>query len=201
MQKKKLALFDFDHTISHKDSFLAFLLFSVNFIKLFFTMLVLSPVILAYLLKIINNEKAKSIVVSFLYRGWTAERFELMGREFTDKVLPKIVMQSATDRIQWHKNNGHTVYVVSASVDIWLRHWCSARDIGLICTKLEMKDNRFTGRFLTPNCYGPEKEKRIKAEINLAEYDYIYAYGDSRGDREMLAMADEPFYRHFKYTK
>ena len=38
-----------------------------------------------------------------------------------------------------------------------------------------------------------KRAKRIKEKIDLDQYDMVYAYGDSRGDREMLALADEPF--------
>lgn len=195
--KKKLALFDFDHTISYRDSFLEFLKFSINYFRLIIGLPYLIPVIMLYLFKIINNEKAKSIVIRYLYKNWTAERFEKSGKEFTTSILPRIVKESAVKRIQWHLDEGHSVYVVSASVDLWLKHWCGQYGIGLISTRLEMEDGEFTGRFLTPNCYGPEKVKRIKEAIKLEDYDYIYAYGDSRGDREMLAMADEPHYRTF----
>jgi phosphoserine phosphatase len=31
-----------------------------------------------------------------------------------------------------------------------------------------------------------------------ADYAPVHAYGDSAGDREMLALADEPHYRPFR---
>ena len=74
------------------------------------------------------------------------------------------------------------------------------KGIELIATKLEFKAGKLTGKFATNNCYGAEKSHRIKELFDLELYDYIYAYGDSRGDKEMLALADESFYKPFRNT-
>jgi phosphatidylglycerophosphatase C len=47
------------------------------------------------------------------------------------------------------------------------------------------------------NCYGEEKVRRIKTSYNLDEFDHIYAYGDSEGDKAMLDLAHERYYKHF----
>lgn len=102
------------------------------------------------------------------------------------------------ERVRWHQNEGHDVVIVSASMAEWLQPWCDQNSIVLISTRLEVKEGRLTGRFATKNCYGPEKANRVKAAYDLSRYDHIFAYGDSRGDRELLALADEPFYKPFR---
>jgi len=67
----------------------------------------------------------------------------------------------------------------------------------IISTRLETKDGLLTGNFATPNCYGPEKVRRIREVVDLSAYQTVYAYGDSRGDREMLEIAHEKGYRVF----
>jgi phosphoserine phosphatase len=47
------------------------------------------------------------------------------------------------------------------------------------------------------NCYGEEKVRRIRASYNLDEFNHIYAYGDSEGDKAMLDLAHEHDYKHF----
>ena len=111
--------------------------------------------------------------------------------------IPALVRPNALARIEWHLEQHHTVVVISASMDIWLKSWCEKKKIELIATHLEVKEGVVTGRLASSNCYGPEKVNRIKSEIELASYPYIYAYGDSRGDAEMLAIAHEKYYRHF----
>ena len=99
--------------------------------------------------------------------------------------------------------------IVSASIDNWVRPFFyqltahSVSDFRVIGTKVEADSNgRLTGRFLTNNCYGPEKVRRVLAEYpQLAAQRSSYvveAYGDSRGDKEMLAFADNAFYRPFQ---
>ena len=102
------------------------------------------------------------------------------------------------EKIVWHKEQGHKVVIVSASIECWLKPWCDKNGLGLIATKLEIKDGRVTGKFLTKNCYGIEKANRVKEGYNLDDYDYIYAYGDSRGDKELLALAHESHYKPFR---
>ena len=69
-------------------------------------------------------------------------------------------------------------------------------------THLEVKDGKITGIIEGRNCYGEEKVKRIKEymqanDMERAEY-YIYAYGDSQGDKQMMEYADESFYKPFR---
>jgi phosphatidylglycerophosphatase C len=63
---------------------------------------------------------------------------------------------------------------------------------------LEVKNGVVTGKIDGKNCNGKEKAKRIKQAINLNEYDSIYAYGDSAGDKQMLALATYTYYKNFK---
>ena len=65
-------------------------------------------------------------------------------------------------------------------------------------TQVEVENGRLTGRFLTKNCYGQEKVNRMLVLYpNRSEYKLI-AFGDSRGDKEMLAFADEAYYKPFR---
>ena len=52
--------------------------------------------------------------------------------------------------------------------------------------------------FATPNCKGAEKVRRILGLFPDRESYRLTAFGDSRGDREMLAMADEAHYKPFR---
>ena len=61
-----------------------------------------------------------------------------------------------------------------------------------------MEGGRITGRLATANCNGAEKPRRILALFPHREDYRLVAFGDSRGDREMLAMADEAHYKPFR---
>ena len=65
-------------------------------------------------------------------------------------------------------------------------------------TKVETRDGRLTGRFATPNCYGPEKVRRIREVFPDRDNYHLTAFGDSRGDKEMLDYADQGYYKPFR---
>ncbi len=69
----------------------------------------------------------------------------------------------------------------------------------LIATKFEIENNKISGKLLTKNCYGQEKVNRIRKQYNLNDYNHIYAYGDSKGDKEMLELANFSFFKPFRY--
>jgi phosphatidylglycerophosphatase C len=76
-----------------------------------------------------------------------------------------------------------------------------ARGLGadaLIGTELAFDPQGFaTGGFATPNCRGPEKVKRLRAEFG-EDVVLRAAYGDTGGDREMIAAAEIAGYQVFK---
>lgn len=84
----------------------------------------------------------------------------------------------------------HKIIVVSASFAIWIKAWCDKYKLDLISTKAEIINNKITGKIDCKNCYGPEKVNRIKEIFNLDYAKKIYSYGDSRGDKEMLSIAN-----------
>ena len=86
--------------------------------------------------------------------------------------------------------------IVSASIDLWVESFFPG--IHVLGTQVEVEQGRLTGRFLTPNCYGQEKVNRILEEYPDRKSYHLTAYGDSRGDRELLAFADEAHYKPFR---
>lgn len=196
-ETKTLALFDFDGTVTTKDTLKLFIVFTHGTFKFYLGCLVLSPILLGYMLKLYPNAVAKQKLLSWFYKGWNYAAFKRKGEEFCSQVLPGYIRQSAIKKIRWHQKKQHRVILVSASIEEWLEPWCHAMEIELICTRMEVKDNLVTGRFSTPNCYGPEKAARLKAFLKMGDYDTIYAYGDSSGDKDMLALATKPYYQHF----
>lgn len=99
--------------------------------------------------------------------------------------------------IQEHQSNGDRIVVVSASSEHWLTYWCKEHGLELIGTQLEVIDKRITGKIKGYNCYGKEKKNRLEAYLDIEEYNEIYVYGDSKGDKAILEIATHPYYRHF----
>lgn len=195
---KKIAFFDFDGTITTDDSLLGFIRFAVGNARFLIGLFVLSPILVSYKLKLIPNYRAKQIMLSWFFKGWKEEAFKNVANEYSLKHIDTIVRKKAMDKIGWHKKHGHKVVIVSASIESWLRPWCEKNSLELIASQLEIKDGVVTGELLSQNCCGQEKVNRIKSMYDLKLYDYIYAYGDSSGDKHMLELANERFYKPFR---
>ena len=193
-----LAFFDFDGTITTDDSLIKFIRFVVGDAKTLWGMILLSPMLVVYKLKLIPNYKAKQMMLSYFFKGMDKQQFQKIAEEYSLKHIDTILRPKAMEKITWHKELGHKVIVVSASIECWIRPWCDQNGLDLIATKIEVKDGLITGKFLTKNCYGIEKASRVKEAYNLDDYDYIYAYGDSRGDKELLGLSDKSFYKPFR---
>ena len=194
MKKQNIAFFDFDGTITIDDTLLKFIRFVVGDKKFLVGLFILSPILILYKIKIIPNYKAKQYMLSWYFKGMQKEEFFKVSYEYSMNYIDSIVRQKAKERLLLHKNQGDKIVVVSASIDCWIRPWCEKNGLELIATKLEIKNNKISGKLLTKNCYGQEKVNRIKNQYNLNDYNHIYAYGDSKGDKEMLELANFSFF-------
>ena len=87
---------------------------------------------------------------------------------------------------------------VSASAENWIKKWSDGIGVQLIATQLETVDELLTGKLTGLNCNGEEKATRIKSAYDMSQYDEIYCYGDTSGDKPMLALATKAFYKPFR---
>jgi phosphatidylglycerophosphatase C len=190
-----LALFDFDGTITVRDSFADFIKYAVGPLRFWLGVVCLMPVVAAFLFGFVKAWRAKELMATFFFAGWDAAEFKRLGDEYSRERLPRILRPIALEHLARHKKAGDTIVVVSASIDFWLQHWCEGQGLALIATRLEVREGRITGKFWTRNCSGYEKVRRIKEVYDLSKFDRIYAYGDNPADRPMLSLAHEQYYR------
>lgn len=155
------------------------------------------PTLLLYKFKIIPNWRAKEIVLTYFFKDEPIQKFQSKCDDYAAHRIPAIIKPKALEKLKEHLNKGDEVYVVSASAENWLAAWCRKFNIKLIATQLEIKEGQVTGKIQGHNCYGLEKVNRIRAMITLKDYHQIHCYGDSRGDQDMLALANFPNYRIF----
>jgi phosphatidylglycerophosphatase C len=196
--KKQLVLFDFDGTITTKDTLAEFMIFYHGKLKYTFGLLVLAPVIGAYLFRLMPNWKSKQYFLTWFLKNESADTVKTRCREFSENYLPSLIRPGAIEAIRQYKAQGATVAVVSASADLWVKPWCDHHGILCLATRLEIKNEKLTGRILGKNCHGEEKVCRVKEAFDLSAYNEIIAYGDTAGDREMLAMANHGYYKPFR---
>jgi phosphatidylglycerophosphatase C len=198
MKKPALALFDFDGTITSRDTLLEFIHYCKGGLAFYLGFLILSPVLAAMRLGLFPNWRAKQLVLKFFFSRDSLDTFNEACREFSRSRLPRLLRSKALDEIREHKRNGHRVVVVTASAENWIRCWADEYQVELLATQLEADNGRLTGNICGRNCQGPEKVDRIRKHLTLSDYSAIYAYGDSRGDREMLELGTHSYYKPFR---
>lgn len=196
--KRRIAFFDFDGTITTKDSLLEFIKFYKGSFSFYLGFLLYSPFLLAYKLRIIPNYTAKQKVLRFFFKGEILADFQKQCNDFSEKVLPAMVRPKALLEMERLQKANATVVIVSASAENWIYAWASKMQVELLGTRLATADGKITGKIDGLNCYGDEKVCRIKARYDLSAYDEIYCYGDSEGDKEMLAIGMFRFYKPFR---
>ena len=194
--KQDLALFDFDGTITRRDTLLDFMMFVRGRCGAAGIFMRLTPAAVAFLLKRISNQTFKENFLALAFRGFDETLLREKGRCYLNR-LQSLIRPGALDRLEWHRRQGHRIVIVSASADLWLSAWCHDQKVDLICSSLEFVEGRCTGRLKGSNCRGAEKVRRIRMELDLSAHGKTYAYGDSSGDTEMLDFADESHYRPF----
>jgi HAD superfamily phosphoserine phosphatase-like hydrolase len=197
--KLNLALFDFDGTISSKDSVELFLKFVNNKWFYYYVKFILTlHLYILYKLGMINYQKLKNDRLYYLLKGLKESEIFSLANDFSINILPNILRRSALNRLEWHLSNKDEIYVVSASFDILLDNWCKSKKINLITNKFDFKRLLINDIFQTPDCNGDEKVNRIKQIVKLEHYDIIYAYGDSKMDLPMLNIANKKYFKFFK---
>lgn len=194
MMADKTAFFDFDGTLTRHDTFVSFARQVMGARGLCRAMLGCAPSLLAWRLGLLEGAVAKERLFASLYRGMELVRFRAFAELFADW-LESDLRSDTMQLLQAHLRQGHRVVVVSASLEEWIRPWAARHGVhDVLATRAETDaGGRLTGRFSTPDCRGAEKARRIRALIPDVENRETWAYGDSRGDEEMLALATHPF--------
>lgn len=189
------AAFDFDGTLTKRDSLLQFLFFTHRW-RAIPKLFRLTPFFLGFLLRITTRQKTKERVLKAFYGGMDMSQFQEFGKAFALGPLRSKILRKGEEALKWHQEQGHTLVLISASINTYLHPL--AKHLGFdhaITSEVEVSQGVCTGQLKGKNCWGPEKVRRLK-EI-LPENVHLYAYGDSRGDKELLELADEAHFRKF----
>lgn len=195
-----IVAFDFDGTITRKDTLLEFIKFAKGNIAFYTGFCFYMPILLAYKLGLYPNWKVKQKIFTYFFRGTSLVDFNKLCNDFFLERGRNLIYLSAVDKIRKHLEQHDKVMIISASIENWVEPF--ARYLGIdyiLCTQVETDLNGIlTGAFLTSNCYGAEKVKRLVTFFPDRKSYYLIVYGDSKGDRELLAYADEKYYKLFQ---
>lgn len=192
--KRTVALFDFDGTITYADTLTPFVRLAPMRIRALPGWSLLPPMVLGYHAGVVTAAQLRAAAIRVAFTGTRASIVREAGLRYATDVLPTVVRPVARERLDWHRQRGDEIVVVSASLDVYLRPWCEAQGVKCVCNMLQESDGILTGRFMGSDC-GVGKAELIRQQFPDERYDIAFAYGDTDEDREMLALAHRRFYR------
>lgn len=194
---KTVYAFDFDGTLTTADTLIEFVRYTKGDCLFAIGFLIYSPLILLMKLGILSNWKVKQSLFSWFFKGDSLEQFDDWCQTFArdHRQLLRTEGIALMDEVL---EKGEKVLVISASVDNWVVPFFAHQAVKVLGTQLEVENGKLTGRFKSHNCYGKEKVNRL-LEVYPQRSDYtLIAFGDSRGDKELLEFADEAHYKPFR---
>ena len=183
-----VAVFDFDGTLTRRDSLLPFLWATGGPLSFIWNATVLLPTLLRYALGTLENSPAKERVLGQFLAGKSVEKIQAVAESFAAEWVPSLLDPEAMRRLRWHQEQGHECVLVSASMDVYLDAWGKREGFSeVICTALkEDASGHVSGGIQGGNCYGKEKYRRVLQWQSGKYLTDTYAYGDSSGDVPML---------------
>jgi HAD superfamily hydrolase (TIGR01490 family) len=192
-----LACFDVDGTLLRSDCLLVAARLRHRPLALLRRAVILLPAFLAHALGHLSTARLKERFLAQLVLGGTAEDGAWLGGPFTEALIGRL-HPPALARLRWHQRQGHRVVLCSASPRPLLQPLAERLGVELVATELVPGPLGWQARLAGPNCKGPEKLRRLAAHLGSPlEACQFEAYGDSRGDRELLQAAAIPHYRSF----
>lgn len=194
-----VAAFDFDGTLTRRDTLLPFLLQGLGRVRFLEVMMRCSPWLLGFALRLLPNHVAKQRLLHLAFAGRSVLEVDGWATQWL-ATLPSRLRPDALAQLTAHQRAGHRCVMVSASPDVYLQR--AAQYLGfdaLVCTELAVDHGVLTGHLRTPNCYGEEKVVRLTQWLTAQDLPRdritLHAYGDTSGDQPMLRLADHAWYR------
>lgn len=195
--KPALVAFDFDGTITVRDSFTAFLRWRAGPVRYTLGLARLLPAALRYLFDR-DRGRIKAAAAGEFLGGTPRAELDAQARRFAATHAETLLRPDALAAWRDWRAKAARLVIVTASPTVVVRPFAEALGaVELIGTELAYDDqDRVTGAFLTANCRGREKVARLEARFGK-DLRLAAAYGDTAGDREMLAIAETAGFKVF----
>ena len=195
----EIVVFDFDGTITTDDTFRLFLRYYAGNLKWTANILLLLPIFIGYGLKLVDRNQAKIHVMRRFFKNASVAKLNARAAAFATEIIPSLIRPQAQACLDSKKTHPESLYICSASIAPYLRAWGESQNIhNILATELETDGDRYTGEIKGWNIWGEGKMRRILAEFAPHPVKIMEAYGDSRGDREMLHAAEASFFQPFR---
>ena len=199
---REIVVFDFDGTITTRDTFALFLRYYAGLAGWSWRIAMLLPTFLLYGLRIIDRNAVKRAVIRRFFKNANKDTLDATARRFAAEVIPELIRPQAQTKLDAHKTDPESLYICSASITPYLEAWAESQGIKhVLATELAEHNGTYTGEIQGWNIWGPGKIQRIEAEFGEFPFRIREAYGDSRGDRELLHAADVSHFKPFRLNE
>ncbi|MHA6697530.1 HAD family hydrolase [Chryseobacterium sp. A301] len=192
---KKLYCFDFDGTLTKKDTLFLFLR-SYNSSRYFWAYLKHLPLFFLLKIKLLEAQPVKRSFVNAVLKGEKKQKLEQAANAFFEEVYPSLIRDAALEFIESIPRESVDSVLVTASLDLWAQPFAKHWNMELLSTEMLYENGVYLGEFKTKNCNGKEKVNRLENFLENRKYDKVIAFGDSLGDQAMFRFASES---HFKF--
>lgn len=164
----------------------------------------LLPLIVLRKSRLITDEQFHRPLTSrmpWMIKGMSTEEFRDLGEcLYRDYLLPTERTEVA-ERLRDHQSRGHAVLLVSAqllpTLEILGDHY---KADGVVGTKVELRNGRYTGRIVPPVITGTDKDRYAREFFSARkmeiDWEASYAYADSITDTGLLTMVGHPVAVH-----
>lgn len=196
--KKCLAVYDFDGTITHRDSFISFLKFVKPDLAFYFHLWLSMPDIFLYGSGLMNKKMLKEKLLQTFCGKLSVVQFKKLCDQFSENEIQKIIRPRAFENIIQQKADGYEVVILTASIENYLLDWCRKLKLKLIGTKLIQDKNKMLFEIDGENCSGSEKVKRLLMVYDLKEFEITIGYGNTKSDLPFMNLMTESHYKPFR---
>jgi HAD superfamily hydrolase (TIGR01490 family) len=127
------------------------------------------------------------------------------GKSRRQARMPVPLFPEAIERMAWHAERGHLLLIVSGALEPLAMRAARAMEselearglrseIRVCATRLEVKNETWTGRIVGEAMFGEAKARAIRRIADAEDLDLsrCFAYGDSANDRWMLESVGKP---------
>lgn len=192
-----LSVFDFDGTLTYGDSFLPFLRFAFGNRVFIRNMLRMIRAGISYICRRTSRDDLKAVLIRTFLTGVSVDWLERKAQAFCDGSWNSLMRPQGVRSVAEQVRQGAMVTLCSASPTLTLKPFTAKLGIRLIATQLESVHGVLTGEIEGKNCRCGQKVVRLDAEYGPLKKYTVRAWGDSVGDEQLLAVAQEPHWREF----
>ncbi len=197
--RDRVAAFDVDGTITRRDCVVPFVRRASSLPRTIARMLARPHLLLAAGFHR-DRDRMKELFTSAAFRDLDEAAVRSEAADFARDVYEGGLRDDVVARLRSHQSDGDTTVLVSASYEVYLQPLAELLGVDdVVATRLESREGVLTGDLVGVNCRGPEKVRRLHTWLdarpdlpNGRHGVFLTAYGDSSGDRELLADADDP---------